>query len=59
MDVGEGGYVDFPLVLNCVHLRTSLVLSIQSKTIVASIRITTKVTVQTLARRKLEVRIAK
>ena len=49
------GYGGFPLVLNYVPLRTSLALSSQSKTIVASIAITIKVPVHTLARRQLEV----
>lgn len=49
------GYGGFPLALNYVPLRTSLALSSQSKTIVASIAITIKVPVHTLARRQLEV----
>jgi hypothetical protein len=54
MDVGDDGYGGFPRVLNYVPLRTSLALSSQSKTIVATIAITVKVTVHALARRQVE-----
>ena len=46
------GYGGFPFVLNYVPLRTSLAFSSQSKTIVASIAITIKVPVHTLARNR-------
>lgn len=50
MDVGEDDYGGFPFALNCAPLRAFLALSSQSKTIVASIVITTKAPVHTLAR---------
>jgi hypothetical protein len=56
MDIGEDEYGGFLLALNCISFKTSLALSSQSKTIVASIALATKVPVQTLvARRQVEV----
>jgi hypothetical protein len=52
MDVGEDEYVGFLLALNFFPLRISLVFSSQSKTIVASIAVATKVPIHTLVSRR-------